>query len=273
MATETEERGLVVRDDSDYSLSMVTTPTEQMQRLGELRQFLDQYMVKGEDYGLIPGTGNKPTLLKPGAEKLCDVYGLSREVEVTHRIEDWERPFFHYEVKATLRSMRTGLVVAEGIGSCNSHETKYRYRQAARKCPVCGTEAIIKGKAEYGGGWLCFGKKGGCGAKFEDGDETITGQEVGRVENPDVADVVNTILKMAKKRGLVDAVLSATRSSGLLTQDIEDMGESPDNGDIGTTARKPLVPEPKPARRAAPPTADPPKQAAAYVKVAGKFGD
>jgi hypothetical protein len=34
-------------------------------------------------------------------------------------------------------------------------------------CPSCGVVgAIIKGKPEYGGGWLCFGKKGGCGAKF-----------------------------------------------------------------------------------------------------------
>ena len=35
--------------------------------------------------------------------------------------------------------------------------------------------------------------------------------------------LANTILKMSKKRALVDAVLSATRSSGLFTQDIEDM--------------------------------------------------
>ncbi len=35
--------------------------------------------------------------------------------------------------------------------------------------------------------------------------------------------LINTLLKMAKKRALVDAVLSATRSSGLFTQDIEEM--------------------------------------------------
>jgi len=35
-------------------------------------------------------------------------------------------------------------------------------------CPRCGVVgSIIKGKAEYGGGYLCFKKKGGCGAKFE----------------------------------------------------------------------------------------------------------
>lgn len=35
-----------------------------------------------------------------------------------------------------------------------------------KTCPKCGKPAIIKGKAEYGGGWLCYKAKGGCGAKF-----------------------------------------------------------------------------------------------------------
>ena len=34
-------------------------------------------------------------------------------------------------------------------------------------CPQCGQPAIIKGKEEYGGGWLCWKKEGGCGAKFD----------------------------------------------------------------------------------------------------------
>jgi len=39
---------------------------------------------------------------------------------------------------------------------------------AAVKCPTCHKEnTIIKGKPEYGGGWLCYSKKGGCGAKFD----------------------------------------------------------------------------------------------------------
>ena len=65
-------------------------------------------------------------------------------------------------------------------------EQKYRWRDAQRVCPQCGKNAIIKGKAEFGGGWLCFVKKGGCGAKFADGDQTIETQPVGRVPNPDV---------------------------------------------------------------------------------------
>lgn len=43
-----------------------------------------------------------------------------------------------------------------------------------------------------------------------------------RVENPDIADVYNTVLKMAKKRALVDATLTATGCSSMFTQDVED---------------------------------------------------
>lgn len=49
------------------------------------------------------------------------------------------------------------------------------------------------------------------------------GRERRRVENPDIADVWNTCLKMAKKRAFVDAVKSTTAASDVFTQDIEDM--------------------------------------------------
>lgn len=47
-----------------------------------------------------------------------------------------------------------------------------------------------------------------------------TGQQE---ENPCIADVYNTVLKMAKKRAYVDGMLSATAASDIFTQDIEDM--------------------------------------------------
>lgn len=34
------------------------------------------------------------------------------------------------------------------------------------KCPSCGAEAVIKSDAKYGGGWVCWKAKGGCGAKY-----------------------------------------------------------------------------------------------------------
>src|SRR6516165_12789323 len=143
-------------------------------------------MTEGVDYGTIPGTSSKPVLLKPGAERLCTFFGLSAELHQEMAIEDWDgsgeghgnEPLFFYRLKCKLT--RNGIMLAEGLASCSSRESKYRYRAAERRCPKCGQAAIIRGREEYGGGWLCFARKGGCGAKFQNGAAAIEGQPAGR---------------------------------------------------------------------------------------------
>ena len=203
----------------------VMTPAQAIMRRDAIAQLKQLVLVEGVDYGVIPGT-DKPTLYKPGAEKICAFFGYVPSIEVVAEIEDWagERfgePLFYYRYRVTL--LKDSAAVGQGEGSCNSWETKYRYRNANRKCPACGKECIIKGKDEYGGGWVCFGKKGGCGAKYPDGSQQIEGQAVGRVANPDFADVINTIQKMGQKRAYIAATLSATGASQWFTQDVEDM--------------------------------------------------
>ena len=180
-------------------------------------------MIEGHDYGVIPGT-KKDTLLKPGAEKIAKLLGLADQYDIVSSVEDWDKPLFAYQVKCRLVTVTTGITISEGLGECNSMESNYRYRESNRKCPACGGEFIIKGKAEYGGGWLCFVKKGGCGEKYYDDDPAIMNQTIGRVLNEDIYTLVNTFLKMAKKRSLIDAALSAGRLSDLFTQDMEDLG-------------------------------------------------
>lgn len=242
-----EDSDIVVYQSSQES-ALVLTPVMNLevakQRLAEFQSFVKGYLQDGEDYGTIPGTP-KPTLYKPGADKLCELYGLSDTYpdERMTRVERWEMdpPLFDYEITCVLISRRNGQVISEGKGSCNSYEGKYRWRPAQRLCPKCGKPAIIKGKEEYGGGWICFARKDGCGAKFVDGDKSIEGQAVGNIPNPDVATLKNTILKMAKKRAKIDAVLGATRSSGIFTQDVEDFpSEAPtvQVGNGGTPERK-----------------------------------
>ena len=173
-------------------------------------------------FGKIPGCGDKPTMFKPGAEVLCLLFGLRPRFDSAEH----DRGNGHIEVIDTcsLYSPHDQLM-GQGIGSCSTLESKYRYRNAARKCPECGKETIIKGKDNYGGGWICFGKKGGCGAKFPDGAPEIEKQELGKVDNPDVADVYNTVRKMAKKRAFVDAALTTTGASEFFTQDFDDLPE------------------------------------------------
>jgi len=112
-----------------------------------------EIMHDGQDFGVVPGTGSKPSLFKPGAEKLTVFFGLQKRFEIIEKVEDWTgqdhngEPFFYYMVRCYLS--RNGMEVASMEGSCNSWEKKYRYRQGERACPKCGATAIIKGKAEY----------------------------------------------------------------------------------------------------------------------------
>ena len=197
-----------------------------VERYNAVTEFVSRVLRKDVDYGVIPGT-EKRTLLKPGAEKLTTFFGLSTRFQLLERIEDWTgeahggEPFFYYLYRCRL--MRGDAAIAEGDASCNSRETKYRWRESQRACPACGQAAIIKGREEYGGGWVCFKKRGGCGAKYPDGDAAIESQQTGRVFNPDIADQVNTIQKMAQKRALVGAVLLAVNASEFFTQDVEDL--------------------------------------------------
>jgi len=222
-------------NELDLIPQMVCDPSTMKARLDELQRFVKEVMVEGVDYGPpFPGS-DKKVLLKPGAEKLAEIYGYAIEPRIVNRVEHWgppHGPFFSYEVECIARSKRTGLLIGKGVGSCNTRENRYRWRTAGRKCPKCGKEeTIIKGKREYGGGWLCFGKKGGCGEKFANDDPQITNQEVGRIENDDICTLANTVLKISKKRAYLDVVISVTQSSGLFTgEDDDDDLAAPENG-------------------------------------------
>lgn len=191
-------------------------------RKRKLVEVMDAVMREGEHYGRIPGCGNKPALFKSGAEVLATTFGLAPRFKLVRT----DHPGGHreYEVTCRLVHVASGNVVAEGLGSCSTLESKYRWRRGERVCPACGKAGtVIKGRADFGGGWLCFAKKDGCGAKWPDGAAEIETQSVDRVENPDIADTYNTVLKMGKKRALVDATLTAVGASDILIQDLEDL--------------------------------------------------
>jgi hypothetical protein len=85
-------------------------------------KFVQTQMVKDVDYGIIPGT-KKPTLLKPGAEKLSRLFSLRPSYELIHFVTDFDKPLFHYHYRCTL--VRQGEMVGQGDGCCNSREKKY----------------------------------------------------------------------------------------------------------------------------------------------------
>jgi hypothetical protein len=180
-----------------------------------MRDLMQDGVHFGESF---PGD-TKKNLLKPGADKLCFMFRL--------------RPDFHQEIKelpgghlevltgCQIFHIESGQKIAEGVGLATTMESKYRWRNASKKCPHCGKETIKKSKYEDGG-YYCYEKIGGCGAKFNGNDREITDQIVGKVENPDIADTYNTVLKMSKKRAYVDATITACAASDIFSQDAED---------------------------------------------------
>lgn len=201
----------------------------------KIKAVMGRAMKDGVHYGLIPGI-TKPTLLKPGAEMLNVLLRLAP----SYRSEKVFGDGGHLTVIAscTLTHIPTGLVIAQGEGLCTTRESKYAYRKGGRTCPTCGAVGTInKSKfaprsGDYQGakpsdppGWYCFAKTGGCGQNFAASDPEIANQpDIARVDNPDLPDTWNTVLKMADKRALVAAVLNGTGASDVFTQDVEDAG-------------------------------------------------
>ena len=175
-------------------------------------------MKPGVHYGTIPGC-KKPSLLKPGAEKLCSAFMLQPEFETTCRDDpertiNWEKydyntrrkipgnttGYIDYDSSCTLVHIPTGEVWAKRVsGSCNNFESKYRSL------------------------------------------------------NP--YDIKNTLEKMAEKRALVAAVLIGTALSDMFTQDIEDMPYLVNGGGSGSepsTPKEPRKSNPKPQSKPQP---------------------
>ena len=167
-------------------------------QVNRIQEVMRSVMQDGQHYGKIPGAGDKPTLLKAGAEKLIMTFRLAPETEV--------EPLFleggiGYRVKVRLLTF-DGRFVGSGVGECSSLEEKYKWRGAV--CDEEYEETPVDQRR------MKFSKKYG---KVEKIKQVRT--------NPH--DQANTILKMAKKRALVDATLTTLGASDIFTQDIEDM--------------------------------------------------
>ena len=167
-----------------------------MAKIAQMQSVVQKTLKQGHDFGEVPGT-NKPTLLKPGGEKICMLFGLNPEYEFLQVTEDYDKEFFSYNIRCTL--FRNGQPVAQGVGSCNSKEKKYRF---------INVDEIPE---NYMGSSESFTDK--------------YGRQKYKINNPDICSLVNTILKMAKKRAFIDAVLQVASLSEVFTQDLEDMGD------------------------------------------------
>ncbi|NOU68356.1 hypothetical protein GC096_30475 [Paenibacillus sp. LMG 31461] len=210
----------------DYEFGSATDLRKKLadmkQKLNLTKEFFREVMQEGVDYGIIPGT-DKPTLLKPGAEGLCEFYNFAPTI--ASKVEDKNFETGYYGVDITIRLIHrgSGSIIGEGVGHANTFESRYRWRWVSEKDLPKGVEKEDLVSKERTGK---YGK-----------------YQSYRMENDDMHSIWNTVLKMAKKRALVDATLAATRSSGIFTQTEQELeaylaGEDPDGeGDNPTQSK------------------------------------
>lgn len=230
---------LITKGDFPQSLELVHTPEplsigeNRVHEVLEVRKrILDMMrtgMKEGLDYGPpFPGS-DKPSLLQPGADKICSMLQVRPEFKIENEI--LEKDFIYYRVSCELIFIPTGVSLGHAIAVCNSREEKYGWRKAKRKCPECGKETVIRGKKEYGGGWLCWSKAGksdGCGQKFPDGAKEIEDQVEGKVPAENIWEQSNTMLQMAQKRSKVSATKTLATVSDIFTLPEAELNSMPE---------------------------------------------
>lgn len=208
----TDETGLVVREVAGPTL----TAGDIVAHVRLVQQVMKAVMKPDVHYGTIPGCGPKPALLKPGAEKLASVFRLAIEPVIEDLSSADE---IRYRVMARATHMGSGVFLGAGIGECSSNEAKYHWRAAVSVEEFAATPENRRRRK--------YTRKGTT-------DQVRT----------EPADIANTVLKMAKKRALVDVVLTVTAASDCFSQDIEDLPEEirSDMASGEETTRPPVKP-------------------------------
>ena len=151
------------------------------------QEFIHSVMTAKVDYGEIPGIPT-PTLLKGGAEKLIALYNGVRQTEIVNYSVDWDR-----ETTVSQKNWKTQQMENKTVTGFVSYEIK---------CLILDAKT-----------GLVLGSGLGAANSFE---KKFASQGGGYATQ-------NTVLKMAEKRAMVDAALTMSRSSGMFTQDVEDM--------------------------------------------------
>jgi hypothetical protein len=189
-----------------------------------------EVMVKDVHYTTLPGC-ERPCLLKPGAEKLAMVFRLAASYERTRR--DLPHDHREYEIICSLTHFPTGQIIGQGLGLASSMESRYRWRDEWENTqkPVPPLYWRMRSSNPEKALSLIAGR--GFAVKKFDNEWFIAKHSSERRENPDIADTWNTVLKMARKRSLTDAILTCTAASDCFSredpedEDLEDESSPP----------------------------------------------
>jgi hypothetical protein len=174
---------------------------EILEREKLIQEVMKAVMKEDVHFGKIPGT-DKPTLYKPGAEKLCTVFRIAPTYEVEDLSTD---DSVRYRVTCIGTSQVSGTMLGTGMGECSSSEEKYKFIKAYKR----EWEATPETRRRKKFGWNNTAREE---------------YEVLQVRT-DPASVANTVLKMANKRAYIAMVLAVLAASDCFSQDLEDMEE------------------------------------------------
>ena len=96
--------------------------TGTMAKISQFQQVVQKNLKQNYDFGVVPGT-QKPSLLKPGAEKIFMLLGLRSEFEIIDSTRNFDKGFFQYAVKCKL--YKGDILITEGVGAANNREKKW----------------------------------------------------------------------------------------------------------------------------------------------------
>jgi exodeoxyribonuclease X-like protein len=118
----------VKEDNYSYALSIIenmdiNNVENSMNKIYKFQKVIQKTLVEGHDYGKTFYGSSKPSLLKPGAEKILMLLGISSEYEIIDKVQNYEDGFFAFSVKSILK--KNEKIVTEGLGHSNSRERKY----------------------------------------------------------------------------------------------------------------------------------------------------
>ena len=218
----TEETGLARRPDAGVTRAYATAD-ELVARANLIQDVKKRVMKSGVHYGTVPGCGDKPTLLKPGAEKLLSAFNIGVQIGVEDLSTD---DSIRYRVTTRGVHQGTGNDLGHGIGEASTSEEKWKWRRAYQDEWNDTPEDRRRKK------------------------HTSKGPLLQVRTNP--ADLANTVLKMAKKRSMVDLALTVTGSSDFFEQDIEEMDPETIDAVLNEERGRAPIQQPEPKKKATP---------------------
>jgi hypothetical protein len=184
-------------------LRPIAAPAQMIEAQNAAREFIAAALKQDTDFGIIPGT-KKPTMLKPGAEKVTAGFGLTVqsaivERDIDHdRVVKWVKRKVSWEGPQGQRRQKETIVEGESIGL-------YRY---VVRVDLVDQDGVIRGSG-----------LGSC--------STMESKYIDRPRDSE-----NTTLKMAFKRAHVAAVLTTFGLSDAFTQDVEDLPHVAEHADV-----------------------------------------